>query len=234
MFIGGMTVKLPMVEIFETVEGEGLTAGFPTTFVRVFNCNLRCTWCDTTYSYAPSKPEFMATIDEIIEKVTHFGNVNVCLTGGEPLMHGDKSLQLLKQIAELDFIDDVHIETNGAILLKPFDELRKKHSIGKKIRFIMDYKLPASGEMDKMVEENFRYLEDRDELKFVIQDRIDYETAIQIYQTKQQKGTCLFSPVWGKLAPDQLVNWILSDKLKKVKLNLQTHKYIWDPALRGV
>jgi 7-carboxy-7-deazaguanine synthase len=228
-------MKLPMVEIFETVEGEGLKSGFPTTFVRVFNCNLRCTWCDTTYSYAPAKAEFFATIQEITEKVTELGNVNVCLTGGEPLMHGEKSLALIKEIADLPFIEDIHIETNGAINLKAFIDLRNdREKVKEKVRFIMDYKLPASGEMDKMVAENFHYLEEQDEIKFVIQDRNDYEVAVQTYKELHQKGTGLFSPVWGKLAPDTLVNWILADKLTKVKLNLQTHKYIWDPDLRGV
>jgi len=228
-------MKLPMVEIFQTVEGEGLRAGFPTTFVRVFNCNLRCTWCDTTYSYAPNKAEFYATIDEIIEKVTEFGNVNVCLTGGEPLMHGEKSLVLIQKLAELSFIEDIHIETNGAIALDPFVELRKKNQdVRQKVRFIMDYKLPASGEIDKMVEENFDQLDEQDEIKFVIQDRNDYDIAVQTYKQLCKKGTGLFSPVWGKLRADTLVDWILADKLTKVKLNLQTHKYIWDPDLRGV
>lgn len=168
-------MKLPMVEIFETVEGEGLRAGFPTTFVRVFHCNLRCTWCDTTYSYAPSKPEFYATIEEIVQKVAEFGNVNVCLTGGEPLMHGEKSLKLIEELANVSFIEDIHIETNGAIPLQPFVTLRNENeNVGKKMRFIMDYKLPASGEMAKMVEENFDLLDDQDEIKFVIQDRQDY------------------------------------------------------------
>jgi 7-carboxy-7-deazaguanine synthase len=228
-------MRLPMVEIFETVEGEGVKAGFPTTFVRVFNCNLRCTWCDSTYSYAPSKPEFMASIEEIVIKVKQLGNVHVCLTGGEPLMHGDKSLELMKQLAELDFIEDIHIETNGAISLKAFANLRRENQlVGDRVRFIMDYKLPASGEMEQMIEGNFHYLEDPDEVKFVIQDRVDYETAVQAYQHLYLKGTVLFSPVWGKLAPETLVNWILADKLKRVKLSLQTHKYIWDPETRGV
>lgn len=228
-------MKLPMVEIFETVEGEGLRAGFPTTFVRVFNCNLRCTWCDTTYSYAPSKAEFYATIDEIIQRVEQLGNVNVCLTGGEPLMHGEKSLKLIEELANLTFIEDVHIETNGAISLEPFVALRKRNEDARgKVRFIMDYKLPASGELDKMIEDNFDLLDGQDEIKFVIQDRNDYEFARKTYKNLHRKGTGLFSPVWGKLAPDTLVNWILADKLTKVKVNLQTHKYIWDPDLRGV
>jgi 7-carboxy-7-deazaguanine synthase len=233
--MGGMQLKLPMVEIFQTVEGEGLRAGFPTTFVRVFNCNLRCTWCDTTYSYAPAKAEFYATLDEIVEKVMEFGNVNVCLTGGEPLMHGEKSLALMERLAKLSIIEDVHIETNGAIDLQKFNELRHTdETVGQKVRFIMDYKLPASGESKRMITSNFALLETQDEIKFVIQDRDDYEDALRVYKQYHQHGTVLFSPVWGKLEAATLVDWMLEDKLRHVKLNLQTHKYIWDPDLRGV
>lgn len=95
------TMKLPMVEIFETVEGEGLKAGFLTTFVRLFNCNLRCVWCDTKYSYAPHTPEFYATIAEVAEKTKALGNPSVCLTGGEPLMHGAKSLALILSLIHI-------------------------------------------------------------------------------------------------------------------------------------
>jgi 7-carboxy-7-deazaguanine synthase len=228
-------MKIPMVEIFQTVEGEGLRAGFPTTFVRIFNCNLRCTWCDTTYSYAPAKPEFFATIDEIAEQVMKFGNVHVCLTGGEPLMHGEKSLALIDRLAKLSIIEDIHIETNGAINLKKFNEFRQSSDdVGNKVRFIMDYKLPASGESERMITSNFSCLQEQDEIKFVIQNRDDYEAALHIYRQYHQRGTVLFSPVWGKLAPASLVAWMLEDQLRHIKLNLQTHKYIWDPNLRGV
>src|SRR5579875_1278051 len=104
--------RLPMVEIFETVEGEGTRAGFPTVFVRVFHCNLRCTWCDTPYSYAPHKPAFEATIDDIANQVAAFGWHNVCLTGGEPLIHRHKSQLLVDRLAAIDHVRDIHIETN--------------------------------------------------------------------------------------------------------------------------
>lgn len=229
------TQKLPMVEIFETVEGEGTRAGYPTIFVRLYNCNLRCTWCDTKYSYAPAKPAFFATIPEIIEEVRKYPHRHLCLTGGEPLMHGEKSLALLKALAELETLDDIHIETNGAILLEPFHRWRTDNpELGKKVRFILDYKLPASGETDKMIVENFTYLTDEDEIKFVIADEHDFQVAVEVLHRWHRRGVPLFSPVWETMSPARLVSLLLQYKLSNVKLNLQLHKIIWDPDARGV
>ncbi|MBA4494901.1 radical SAM protein [Paenactinomyces guangxiensis] len=227
--------RLPMVEVFQTVEGEGTKAGFPTTFVRVFNCNLRCTWCDTPYSYAPAKPEYFATISEIVEQVKQYPSKYICLTGGEPLMHGRKSLLLLKALAGIDTVEDIHIETNGAIHLGPFHELRESDPLtGKKARFILDYKLPASGENEKMILENFSYLRDSDEIKFVIGSEEDFKMAVEIVERWVNKGVPLFSPVWETMSPEKLVSLILKHQLTNVKLNLQIHKVIWDPDARGV
>lgn len=224
-----------MVEVFQTVEGEGMKAGFPTTFVRVFNCNLRCKWCDTPYSYAPAKPEYLATIPEIVAQVREYANRSICFTGGEPLIHGEKSLQLLQALTEIEYVEDVHIETNGAIHLRPFHEWREQHpELGRKARFILDYKLPASGETDKMILDNFHYLRDTDEVKFVIADDTDFALAVDVVQNHVQKGTPLFSPVWETMPPERLVSLILEHQLVQVKLSLQLHKVIWDPNKRGV
>jgi 7-carboxy-7-deazaguanine synthase len=230
-------VRLPMVEIFQTVEGEGRMAGYPTTFVRVYNCNLRCTWCDTLYSYAPEKPAFTASIREIVERVKELGHGVICLTGGEPLMHGDKSLALLYHLAQIEEVWDIHIETNGAIDLEPFNRLRMEdQNVGRKARFVMDYKLPASGETEKMCLPNFARLEDRDEVKFVVGSVEDFEHGIQILADYPTRATALFSPVWETMTPDKLVNLLLEARPQngRARLNLQIHKVIWDPELRGV
>nr|WP_093291309.1 radical SAM protein [Thermoactinomyces sp. DSM 45892] len=223
-----------MVEVFQTVEGEGMRAGFPTVFVRVFNCNLRCTWCDTPYSYAPSTPEYLATISEILQQVKQYPAKNICLTGGEPLMHGQKSLQLLQALAELDHIMDVHIETNGAIDLTPFHEWRQIHPQGYKVRFVMDYKLPASGESEKMNLLNFELLQADDEIKFVIGNEVDFHSALIIAKQYVKQGIPMFSPVWESMPPHRLVELMLEHQLTNIKLNLQIHKVIWDPNQRGV
>ncbi|MGA8941283.1 MAG: radical SAM protein [Thermoactinomyces sp.] len=227
--------KLPVVEIFETVEGEGTRAGFPTTFVRLFHCNLRCVWCDTPYSYAPYKPEYEARVSEIVENVKRYPHPSICLTGGEPLLHGQKAGKLIKALAEIDYIEDIHIETNGSISLEPFVKLRKSHeAVWQKVRFILDYKLPASGENRRMILKNFAWLREDDEVKFVIASDKDFLHAKKIVQTKLKNGIPLFSPVWEQMEPARLARLMLKHQLGHVKLNLQMHKVIWDPNLRGV
>lgn len=227
--------SLPMVEIFETVEGEGTKAGYPTVFVRVFHCNLRCTWCDTPYSYAPYKPEFKATVEEICERVQGYGWAHVCLTGGEPLIHRHKSQLLIDGIAAIPEVTDIHIETNGAIDIRPFAQLRAKNpELTEKVRFIVDYKLPSSGEWKRMIDDHLSALQPHDELKFVIADEQDFQTAIDVVRNTNIQATVLFSPVWESMPPNELVRKMLQEKLPNIKLSLQLHKVIWDPTMRGV
>lgn len=227
--------RLPMVEIFETVEGEGLRAGFPTVFVRLFHCNLRCQWCDTPYSYAPAQPAFEATIKEIVDQVKTYRSRNICLTGGEPLLHRHKSAGLILCLAHLDQCDDLHIETNGAVDLRPFAQLRNEdEAVKKKVRFIMDYKLPQSGETERMIHHNFDLLEERDEIKFVIGSDEDFDYALKVMDKHYRRGTILMSPVWETMPPRRLVEKILAHGLSQVKVNIQLHKVIWDPDQRGV
>lgn len=223
-------IRIPMVEIFETVEGEGTRAGFPTVFVRLFGCNLRCTWCDTKYSYPPAEAENVMTIAEIVSKVQTYRSRHICLTGGEPLLYGEKSLALIDALAELEQVDDLHIETNGAIDLALFIE----RVASPKVRYIMDFKLPDSGEMEQMVMSNFALLREQDELKFVIGSEHDFRTAVEVLEQHPTKALPMFSPVWETMPPRKLVEHMLDAGLSKVKLNMQLHKIIWDPAMRGV
>lgn len=223
-------VKLPMVEIFETVEGEGTRAGFPTTFVRLFGCNLRCTWCDTPYSYPPEKAEYMLSISEIVAQVQHYQARHLCLTGGEPLLYGERSAALIEALAAIDQLVDIHIETNGAIDLAYFMERINSP----KVRYIMDYKLPDSGEMEQMHLPNLELLRPQDELKFVIGSEADFQVAKGILEQYHIQALPLFSPVWESMPPVKLVNMMLEHGLSQVKLSLQLHKIIWDPATRGV
>lgn len=222
--------RLPMVEIFETVEGEGTRAGFPTVFVRLYGCNLRCTWCDTPYSYAPAKPERTMSIAEIVDEVRGFGSRRICLTGGEPLMYGERSAALIEALLKVDGLEDLHVETNGAIELAPFIERIDSPLV----RYIMDYKLSGSKEQERMVTENIPLLRECDELKFVIADDDDFEEACAVLDKHAIRAQVLFSPVWETMPPDKLVRLMLERQLANVKLNIQLHKVIWDPAMRGV
>lgn len=226
-----LAVSLPMVEIFETVEGEGTRAGFPTVFVRLFGCNLRCVWCDTKYSYPPAKAEFTMSIGEIVRQVEdNYNAAHICLTGGEPLLYGDRSAALLESLCGIERIADVHVETNGAIDLAPF--LAAVES--QKARYIMDYKLPDSGENDKMAHSNFALLRPQDEVKFVIASDRDFDAAVAVLRQYPTAALPMFSPVWESMPPARLVEKMLAGGLAGVKLNMQLHKIIWDPALRGV
>lgn len=223
-------IKLPLVEIFETVEGEGNQAGFHTVFVRIFGCNLRCSWCDTPYSYAPAQPEMKLSIKEIVNQVSSFKAKNICLTGGEPLLFGEKSVILINELLNIEGIQDLHVETNGAIDLFPFIS-----SINdKRVRFVMDYKLSGSNERNSMLDSNLKILRESDELKFVIGSDVDFNEAIEIINNNKINAQILFSPVWETMKPRTLVEKIISNGLSQVKLSLQLHKIIWDPSTRGV
>ncbi|MBB3110009.1 7-carboxy-7-deazaguanine synthase [Paenibacillus phyllosphaerae] len=225
------TIRLPMVEIFETVEGEGTRAGYPTVFVRLFGCNLRCVWCDTKYSYPPAEAEFTMTIGEIVQKVEQdYKATHICMTGGEPLLYGTRSGALLEALCAIERITDVHVETNGAIDLAPF-----LNSIASpKARYVMDYKLPDSGENDAMLHDNFALLRPQDEVKFVIASDRDFEAALEVLDKYPTAAVPLFSPVWESMPPAKLVEKILAAGRPGIKLNMQLHKIIWDPAKRGV
>jgi 7-carboxy-7-deazaguanine synthase len=223
-------IKIPMVEIFETVEGEGTRAGFPTVFVRLFGCNLRCSWCDTKYSYPPEQAGEVMSIPDIIKEVRKYSSRYICLTGGEPLLYGEHSLALILALLEIETLHDIHIETNGAIELSFFMERINSP----KVRYIMDFKLPDSGEMERMLYSNFALLRKADELKFVIASEADFKIAVQVLESNPTAALPLFSPVWDTMPPAKLVELMLEHKLSHVKLNLQLHKIIWDPAKRGV
>ena len=224
------SIRLPLVEIFETVEGEGTKAGYPTVFIRLFGCPLRCSWCDTKYSYAPYHATQIMTIEEICQTVKRFFAQHICLTGGEPLLHGDKSALLLQELARLDQIVDIHVETAGSVPLHPF--LRAVTS--PKVRYIMDYKLLSSGESHQMHLPNLEVLRPQDELKFVIADDDDFALACHVLAVYRPVAIPLFSPVWGRMEPKVLVEKILAKPLPQVKVSLQIHKVIWDPEQRGV
>lgn len=223
-------VKIPMVEIFETVEGEGTRAGFPTVFVRLFGCNLRCVWCDTAYSYPPAAAETVMTVREIVDAVQGCRATHLCLTGGEPLLYGEHSLQLLEALANIGRLRDIHVETNGAIELRPFLE----RIVSPKVRYVMDYKLPGSGETERMATGNMALLRPQDEVKFVVADEADFREAVRVLAEYPTKALPLFSPVWETMPPARLVELMLAEGLGHAKLSLQLHKIIWDPAKRGV
>jgi len=208
-------------EIYYSIQGESTAAGLPCVFVRLTYCNLRCTYCDTEYAFYDGND---MSISQIVTEVEKFNCKLVEITGGEPLVQMDECLQLMKQLCDKDF--EVLIETGGSLSVKDID---------KRVKIIMDLKCPSSNMEKKNLYENINYLKPEDEIKFVIGNRADYEWTKNIIAEYNLSDKCeiLFSVIFGKIEPVQLVNWILEDNLK-VRFQLQMHKFIWHPAMKGV
>lgn len=209
-----------VTEIFHSVQGESTFAGLPCVFVRLTGCPLRCSWCDTEYAFFGGTDR---SIDDVLNAVRPYGCGLVEVTGGEPLAQPDTPT-LLRRLCEEGFT--VLLETSGAVDTTVVD---------RSVRIILDVKCPGSGMTERMYWPNVERLRPQDEVKFVIQDRSDYEWAKSILDRFRLTDRCpvLFSPVFGALDPRQLAEWLLADRLP-VRFQLQLHKHIWTPDLRGV
>mgnify|MGYP000010407758 CR=1 FL=1 len=210
-----------LTEIFTSVQGETSFTGLPTVFVRTAACNLRCSWCDTTYSFGKGTP---TSIDSIIDQIKIAGPKHVCITGGEPLLQKNIYI-LMKILCDLNYV--VSLETSGSL---PIDQ------VDQRVISIVDIKCPGSKMEKKNLWRNLEILRPKDEVKFVVLDRNDYEYAKEVmekYSLLDRQQPVLISPVHGVMDSQMLVNWILKDRLP-VRLNLQIHKFIWSPQTRGV
>jgi 7-carboxy-7-deazaguanine synthase len=219
-----------MLTVFETylsIQGESTHTGRPCVFVRLAACNLRCVWCDTPYAFTGGTKQ---SVEDVVAAVSGLGCHLVELTGGEPLLQPE-AITLMQRLVDDGF--EVLLETGGHL---PIDEVPDQ------VVAILDVKCPGSGEADKMLWPNLDQLSPHDEVKFVIGDRADFEYAVDVttrYDLTGRAAAVLFSPVFGVLPPADLASWILdagerASSLRTVRLQLQTHKYIWDPATRGV
>jgi 7-carboxy-7-deazaguanine synthase len=212
---------LKINEIYHSIQGESTSAGRPCVFVRLTYCNLRCTYCDTEYAFYEGED---MSVQQVIDEVEKYKCRLVEITGGEPLVQMDQCLQLMQNLCDLGY--EVMIETGGSLSIKEIDP---------RVKIIMDLKCPSSGMEKKNLYENLQYLKRTDELKFVIGNREDYDWTVDVLKkyNMQDKYIILFSVVFGKLEPVELINWILEDKLD-VRFQLQMHKYIWHPETKGV
>jgi 7-carboxy-7-deazaguanine synthase len=212
---------LTINEIFYSIQGESTYAGRPCIFVRLTGCDLRCTWCDTTYAFHEGHKMSVA---DVMREVESLGSHLVEVTGGEPLLQPDV-YPLMEKL--LDSGRTVLLETGGQI-----DVSKVPGGVVK----VMDVKCPGSGEAEKNAWNNIDHLGSRDQVKFVINDRTDYEYARDTTTKHALDRRCaavLFSPVHGVMDPKILSEWILADRLA-VRLQLQIHKHIWGPDVRGV
>ena len=217
------TASLRITEIFRSIQGESTHAGRPCSFVRLTGCPMRCRWCDSVYTFTGGE---RMTIDEILSQVRAFGVPLVEVTGGEPLAQKN-AFDLITKLCDADF--EVLIETGNFVSTQRVDERAK---------IILDIKCPASGEAERNHWANLENLRaDKDEIKFVIADRVDWEFAEEIigrYDLDFRAKALLISPVWGVTNLIEMANWVSSSKFQNVRMQLQLHKYIWGADVHGV
>ena len=209
--------RLRITEIFYSLQGESSSIGKPTLFVRLTGCPLRCTWCDTEYAF--SGGEYW-DFPELVEKIEGFKPQNICITGGEPLAQLEPCLELMKLLCDKKY--PVSLETSGSIDVSKVDE---------RVTKVMDLKAPDSGEMSKNLYSNIDYLTPKDEVKFVVKSRKDYDWAkMQMDQHRlTDKTNVLISPCFGDINERELAEWIIKDNLP-VRFQIQMHKILWDDA----
>lgn len=218
----------PIIEQFLSVDGEGPTAGRLAAFVRFQGCNLRCSWCDTTYSFEQENVTAYRTAEEIYKIIKESGASCVTLTGGEPLLQPEIG-SLLKILNEDDSLL-THIETNGSVDITPFVEEFPN------LCFIVDYKLEGSNMTAQMNKNNLTAVRPVDTYKFVVSSLRDLQQATDVIRKNRlcERTQVFFSPVLGKIEPAEIVEFMKTERLDKVRLQLQLHKIIWDPAQKGV
>ena len=224
-----------LIEIYKSVQGESSFAGLPCIFVRLAGCNLRCSWCDSEYTFTGGRK---MSLDEVMAEVQKLAPAKLVeITGGEPMLQEREVVPLMERLLSQGY--EVLLETSGE---------RPLANVPRQVHKIVDVKCPASGEGGTFRQENLSALTSGDEVKFVIADRQDYEFARDFVRAHSLGGSVrdvLFSPAFRKdagpernadnclLDPRELVDWILTDGLN-VRLGLQIHKFIWEPMMRGV
>ena len=200
-------------EIFYSLQGEGKTVGLPTTFIRLTGCPLRCGYCDTEYAFHGGETK---SIDDILQQVAQLGARYINVTGGEPLAQ-KRVHDLMSQLCDAGY--HVSLETSGALDVSAVDE---------RVIKVLDVKTPASGEESRNLPENYQYLTEQDQVKYVICNRDDFQWSKDhmVKYNLADKCEVLFSPVQGELEATELADWVLSNKLP-VRFQIQLHKYLW-------
>ena len=218
---------MKVVEKFISINGEGAHAGELSAFIRFKGCNLSCPYCDTSWANLPDAPYSERSAEKLAAWVNDSGVHNVTLTGGEPLLQDNISGLIQALVAQGNRVE---IETNGSVALDAYAALPHRPV------FTMDYKLPDSGMEDAMRIENLALLNSHDSVKFVVGSERDLARAKEIIETHLKDSPChiFLSPVFGQIEPAKMVEFMQENKMVNVRIQLQLHKFIWDPNERGV
>ncbi len=228
-------ILYPVVEKFISINGEGSKAGELAAFIRMKGCNLACSYCDTSWANQSDCPCDWLSAADLIAWLQSQGAVNVTLTGGEPLLTPHIS-ELIQAIGNAPLnpeetsspLFQIEIETNGSIPLETFARITPRPS------FTMDFKCPGSGMTDAMITDNFRILDNYDTVKFVVSNYEDLEKSREVIEKYVEKGYIYFSPVFGRIDPKDIVDYMTAHHMNGVRIQLQMHKFIWPPDMRGV
>ena len=219
-------MSIPIVEIFSSIEGEGWRSGYLCTFIRIAGCNLRCSYCDTTYSFDVAHAKRM-TIEEICEQVEQLGCKFVTITGGEPLLQGELN-QLVRSLLQQHC--HINIETNGALDITNIERFAFEP-----LFFTVDWKSPSSGANQEMFVPNLYNIQSCDVLKFVVGSHDDLNEMLRVLTAHRIEARAIYvSPVFGQIQLVEIVDFLKQHKLQQVRLQIQLHKIVWDPNERGV
>ncbi|MFN0112654.1 MAG: radical SAM protein [Blastocatellia bacterium] len=211
-----------ITEIFYSIQGESSFAGLPCVFVRLTWCNLRCSWCDSEYTFTGGTE---MTVDEVVAQVRAYGCKLIEITGGEPLVQKRECCELATRLCDEGFT--VLVETGGGLDTSALDA---------RVIKILDVKCPGSGEAERNFWPNLERLNPLDEIKFVIADRADFDFALEViskYRLNERQPHLLFSPVWDAVEFKDLADWVLRSGVR-ARMQLQLHKFIWGPDVKGV
>jgi len=220
--------KILVNEIFESIDGEGYHAGFPTVFFRVVGCNLRCSWCDSKYTFEAEEDSRWMTVAEAVSSIKEFEINHVTITGGEPLLEENKNWMtaFIKALLLNNFVVDV--ETNGSIDYRYWKEMFGSETF----TLIADWKAPSSKMTKFMLESNLAVLGERDIIKIVVTDN-DFEEVEKII-AKKPKATIYISPVFEQVTMEKIPEFVMKHKNKNIRCQIQLHKVFWNPDKRGV
>ena len=220
-------ILYPVAEYFVSINGEGPASGYLAAFIRLRGCNLHCSYCDTRWACLDDCPVTLMTGRDLLDRILEDGITRATITGGEPLL--TEGMEALVDLLGKEGIS-VEIESNGSMPILPYCSLDHRPA------FTLDYKCPGSGMEEYMLTENFQHLQPQDSVKFVVCDQEDLLRAEEIIRTFDLSGRCnlFLSPVFGKIQPSDIVDFMKSHRWNTLRLQLQMHKFIWPPDMRGV